>query len=121
RRAPERVAERGPRRPRLAEYLLLHDAAGLLLQDLPPAAVGVEDGRAVHPLEGRSRQGPEGRGPRAARGPQPARRRPRDRRRPGGPGGGGRGRDGGRLDDRPGGTRRGRERRRRAGGGGGGG
>ena len=41
RRAPERVAERGPRHPRLAEHLLLHDAAGLLLQDLPPTSVGV--------------------------------------------------------------------------------
>ena len=68
RRTPERVAERGPRHPRLAEHVLVHDAAGLLLQDLPPASVGVEDGRAVHPLEGRSRQGAEGRGPRAARG-----------------------------------------------------
>ena len=62
--------------------LLVHDAAGLLLQDLPPAAVGVADGRAVHPLEGRSRQGAERPGPRTARGAQPAPRRPGDRGRP---------------------------------------
>ena len=38
---PERLAVRRPRHPRLAEHVLVHDAAGLLLQDLPAAPLGL--------------------------------------------------------------------------------
>ncbi len=91
---PERVALGRPRHPRMAEHVLVHDAARLLLQDLPAPALGVAARRAVHPVEGRAREGAARAGSPAAAPDQPPPRRPRDRsrgrrpRRGGGRGGG---------------------------------
>ncbi len=80
-RTPERLALRRPGHPRLAQHVLVHDAAGVLLQGVPAAPLGVARGRAVHPVEGGPRRGPSGRGPRLTRGGEPPLRRVGDRRR----------------------------------------